>query len=344
MGLPVKAFFSGLLPDETVRERLAAYLGLSEENTFSLLEAVGGDCAGALALYPEGFKPAKEIMDFEILDESSLKEVLDLIKRRPMLVGDRDYRLSLAGAQSKLAVGFKEGKVLLIKGGAPTTHILKPLIERKKDSTYNELFCMRLAASMGLDAPKTSLHYAGDTSYYLVERYDRLSREDGSVERIHQEDFCQALSVSPEMKYEKEGGPGLVESQNLLRYYAAKPALEQKKFTNILIFNYLIANADAHAKNFSLLYTAKKPQLAPVYDLLSTMVYPDLSKKMAMKIAGRDKLDYISMRHFESIVPDTEAARFLIRKQIGIMTKDIVEKAEMLKGDLKKEGIESSYF
>ncbi|NQY80278.1 MAG: type II toxin-antitoxin system HipA family toxin [Candidatus Caenarcaniphilales bacterium] len=344
IGKAVKAFFSGLLPDETVRERLAAYLGLSEQNTFSLLEAVGGDCAGALALYPVGQKPEKQVYKAEVLDEENLKNVLDLIKRRPMLAGDDDYRLSLAGAQNKLAVGFKDGKVLLIKGGAPTTHILKPVIERVKDSTHNELFCMRLAALVGLDAPNTSLHYVGHTPYYLIERYDRIYLENGSVERVHQEDFCQALAIAPEMKYEKEGGPGLGECQELIKLYAAKPALEQIKFTNILIFNYLIGNADAHAKNFSLLYNAKKPRLAPVYDLLSTIIYPDLSKKMAMAIGGQNKLDYIGMRHFERIVPDTKVARSLIKKQVLNMAKDLVAKAEALRDSLKAEEIVSPVF
>ena len=222
-----KAFFSGLLPEESVRGRLAKYLGLSEKNPFALLEAVGGDCAGALALYPHGEQPPKASDAVEVLDDKRLREVLDLIKRRPMLAGDDGYRLSLAGAQDKLAVGFKDGHILLIKGGMPTTHILKPMTERVKDSAHNELFCMKLARMVGLDVPEASLHFAGDTPYYLVERHDREIGEGGVITRVHQEDFCQALAIAPEIKYEREGGPDIAACQDVIAKHSARPAADQ---------------------------------------------------------------------------------------------------------------------
>lgn len=343
-GAKVRAFFSGLLPEESVRTRLAGYLGVSEKNPFALLEAVGGDCAGALALYPEGEKPAQEIQMAETLDDAKLKEILDLIKRRPMLAGDDGYRLSLAGAQDKLAVGFKGGQVQLIKGGAPTTHILKPIVERVKDSAHNELFCMKLAKIMGIDVPEASLHYVGDAPYYLVARYDRQIDGDGVVTRIHQEDFCQALGIAPEMKYEREGGPDIAACQELMINYAARPAVDRIKFLNIIIFNYLIGNADAHAKNFSLLYKGEKPELAPAYDLLSTAVHPDLSEKMAMKIGGKYKPRDVYLRNFYKLVADTKAAHSAMNKQIQAMAGKIDGAAKQLKSDLEAEGAGSEIF
>lgn len=343
-GAAVKAFFSGLLPEESVRDRLAGHLGLSEKNAFALLEAVGGDCAGALALYPQGEKPPQATQEIEVLDSARLKEVLELIKRRPMLAGDDGYRLSLAGAQDKLAVGFEDGNVLLIKGGAPTTHILKPIIDRVKDSAHNELFCMTLAKRMGIDVPEASLHYVDDTPYYLVERYDRIVHEDGTVTRIHQEDFCQALGIAPEIKYEREGGPNIVQCQEIIAQHAARPAVDQIKLLNIVIFNYLIGNADAHGKNFSLLYRDTKPELAPAYDLLSTTVYPDLSEKMAMKIGGKYKPRDIYLRHFYKLVSDTKAAQSSMNKQINVMTDKLYDTAVQLKGDLEGQGLSSDIF
>ena len=344
-GNVVKAFFSGLLPEESVRDRLAGYLGLSKKNPFALLEVVGGDCAGALSLYPQGKEPdIPGTGSVEVLDDIKLQEILKLIKRRPMLAGDDGYRLSLAGAQDKLAVGFKEGHVILIGGVAPTTHILKPMIDHVKDSAHNELFCMRLAKKVGLNVPEASLHCVGDTLYYLVKRYDRIHHEDGTVERIHQEDFCQALGLAPEIKYEREGGLGIAKCQALIGNYVVHPAVDQIELLDRVIFNYLIGNGDAHGKNFSLLYREEKPELAPAYDLLSTSVYSDLSEKMAMKIGGKYKPEDVCLRHWYKLVPNTKVAQSALNKQLKSMTKKVLENATLLKEQLKREGITSPIF
>ena len=342
-GPMVKSFFSGLLPEEGVRERLAKHLGLSEKNAFSLLEAVGGDCAGALALHPHGGSSAETSNDIEVLDTQRLNEILNIIKHRPMLAGDDGYRLSLAGAQDKLAVGFRDGHVLLMKGG-PTTHILKPMIEHVTDSVYNELFCMKLAKMVGLDVPEVSLHFVGDIPYYLVERYDRQASKEGIVTRIHQEDFCQALGIAPEMKYEREGGPSITACQDVIATHVVRPAVDQVSFLNILLFNYLIGNADAHGKNFSLLYKSDKPELAPAYDLLSTAIYDDLSEKMAMKIGGKYKPRDVYLRHFHQLVPDTQAAQSVMNRQIKMMSEKMRDVAPALKESLQAEGLLSDVF
>ena len=343
-GNAVKAFFSGLLPEQSVRARLARCLGLSETNPFALLEAVGGDCAGAVAFYPHGTKPPAHSDDVEVLDDKALGEVLALIKRRPMLAGDDGYRFSLAGAQDKLAVGFREGRVALIKDGAPTTHILKPVIETFEDSAHNELFCMRLAKKMGLDAPKTSLGFAGDTPYYLVERYDRHTASDGTITRIHQEDFCQALGIAPEIKYEAEGGPNIAACQEVITNQTTHPAADQMQMLDRVLFNYLIGNADAHGKNFALLYKGDKPELAPVYDLLSTAVDPKLDEKMAMKIGGIYKPINVFPNHFHKLAPDTKAAQSDMKKRMEKMKEKMLKIAPKLKADLTAKGLESDVF
>lgn len=342
-GVKVKAFFSGLLPDEMIRRKLAGYLGLSEKNPFALLEAIGGECAGALSLYPEGqIPPDRTADDIEILDDAKLQDILALLKRRPLLVGEDNIRLSLAGAQNKLAIGFEDGKVTLIKGVTPTTHILKPLINHITDSVHNELFCMRLAKKIGIPVPETMIHFIGDTPCYIVERYDRAGVENGLLTRIHQEDFCQALGVLPEIKYEREGGPSLAECQKIISTHSAKPGADQLRLLKITIFNYLIGNADAHAKNFSFLYKETKPELAPAYDLLSTEVYPDLSEKMAMKIGGKYKPNSIFLRHWHRIVPDTKAAKANLEKQLRGLAERTLEHALLLKETFRQDGLNSS--
>ena len=336
----VKAFFSGLLPDEKIRQRLAAYLGLSEQNPFALLEAIGGECAGALSLYPEEQRPPSHTEDdIEVLDDAKLRDILELLKKHPLLAGEDKMRLSLAGAQEKMAVGFQNGKVALIKGVTPTTHILKTLIEHVTDSVYNELFCMRLAKKVGISTPTTTLHFVGDIPCYIVERYDRERAKDGSVTRIHQEDFCQSMGISPEIKYEREGGPSVESCQNILSVHSAKPAADQLRLLDMIIFNYLIGNADAHGKNFSLLYKGTKPELAPAYDLLSTAVYPNLSEKMAMKIGGKYRPEDVFMRHWHRIVPNTKAAKTNIEKQLHRLAKHTLEQALILKEEFHKDGL-----
>jgi len=270
---------------------------------------------------------------------------LGLLKRRPLLAGDDGLRLSLAGAQDKIAVGLHGDKITLIKGTSPTTHILKPVIGDIKDSVHNELFCMRLAKLVGINVPATEIRYVNDTPYFLVERYDRVQDSNGKIRRLHQEDFCQALGIMPEIKYEREGGPGFARCQEVLRTHSAKPAVDQIALLERLIFNYLIGNSDAHGKNFSLLYSGgNKPKLAPAYDLLSTAVYPDLSVKMAMKIGGKYKPDDVCLRHWHKLVPDTAAARKNLEKKLIDMLKICPEKAQVLKIDLEKQNIKSDIF
>lgn len=342
----VRAFFSGLLPDDIVRHRLARYLGVSEKNPFSLLEVIGGECAGALSLYPEGqTPPTPSEEDVEILDDKKLQEILDLLKRRPLLAGDDGLRLSLAGAQDKIAVGLRSNKIALIKGTSPTTHILKPVIGDIKDSVHNELFCMRLAKLVGMDVPTTDIRYVNGTPCFLVERYDRVQESNGQIKRLHQEDICQALGIMPDIKYEREGGPSFIQCQEVLRTYSSQPAVDQIALLERLIFNYLIGNADAHGKNFSLLYPGRNnPKLAPAYDLLSTRVYPEIAIKMAMKIGGKYKPDDVFLSHWHMLVPDTVVARKNLEKQLAGMIKVCRKNIQPLITDLEKQDIKSDIF
>ena len=197
---------------------------------------------------------------------------------------------------------------------------------------------------MGIDVPEATLHFVNDTPYYLVERCDRVIEKDGNVKRIHQEDFCQTMGVAPEIKYEREGGPSISACLDVIASHTARPAVDQIKLLNIVIFNYLIGNADAHGKNFSLLYKGDKPELAPAYDLLSTAVYPELSEKMAMKIGGKYDPKDVYLRHFYRMVADTKTAQSAMNKQIQAMSGKIVDAAITLKTKLQNEGLNSDIF
>lgn len=338
----VKSFFSSLLPDDLLREKLAKYLGVSNKNPFALLREVGGECAGALSLHAKEEKFPKEDEAEEPLSPTKLEEVIHLLRRRPLLAGEDGLRLSLAGAQDKLAVGFKEGIVSIIKGKSPTTHILKPSIDRIDDSVENEVFCIRLAQMVGIEAPNTVSVKAENSKSFVVERYDRIVNKDGSVERIHQEDFCQAMGIPPEMKYEKEGGPSIESCLHLIESKFSFPAQDKLKFIGRVIFNYLIGNSDAHGKNFSILYKDGRVLLAPAYDLLCTDIYPELSKNMAMKIGEKYSPEDVMLRHWLRLVPNQKASVNLMKKTLKKFSEDMKEKARILKRDLHNEGINSS--
>jgi serine/threonine-protein kinase HipA len=320
----VRPFFSGLLPDDIARHRLARYLGVSEKNPFALLEIIGGECAGALALYKKGQMPSlPSTDDIQLLDDQQLREMLDLLKRRPLIAGEGEMRLSLAGAQDKIAVRMVDGKIALVHGTTPTTHILKPAIEDIKDSVQNEVFCLRLARLLGITVPNVGIHWLNNTPYFLIERFDRIYETDKDVKRLHQEDFCQALSVPPELKYEREGGPSALQCLEILKAHSPQVVSDRLSFIKRLIFNYLIGNADAHGKNYSLLYQQgmSRPILAPAYDLLCTAVYP-VSQKMAMKIGSTYDPSRVYLRHWHGLVPDTGAAKKEWRKSCSQWQKN----------------------
>jgi serine/threonine-protein kinase HipA len=336
----VRPFFSGLLPDEGARQRLAGALGISAGNAFGLLEVIGGECAGALSLYPAGqIPPAPDDDGVEILSTERLEEIIGKLRDRPLLGGEEGVRLSLAGAQDKLAVCVEGEEIGLAKGGRPTTHILKPFMQALEGTVENELFCLRLAARLKLPVPAVQMRRAGNVSFLLVERYDRRRHEDGSITRLHQEDFCQALSVPPELKYEEEGGPGTLASLGLIDRATARPAADRLNFIRMMIFHYLVGNADAHAKNYALLYRGRVPDLAPLYDVVCTAAYPRLAKKLAMAIGDRAVPDTIDLKQWLTLVPETRGAQRLLVKHMGDIAGQIRAEADRLVVELKAEGI-----
>jgi serine/threonine-protein kinase HipA len=336
----VRPFFSGLLPDEGARQRLAGALGLSAGNVFGLLEVIGGECAGALSLYPSGQAPPSSDSDgVEILGPARLEEILGKLRERPLLGGEEGVRLSLAGAQDKLAVCIEGNNIGLAKGGRPTTHILKPFIQALDATVENELFCLRLAACLKLPVPAVDMRRSGAIPFLLVKRYDRAQHKDGTITRLHQEDFCQALSVPPELKYEEEGGPGIEKSLDLIDRATARPAADRLSFIRMLIFHYLVGNADAHGKNYALLYRGRTPDLAPLYDVLCTAVYPRLAKKLAMAIGGRAIADTIQLKHWLTLVPDTKGAQRLLVKNMTELAGRIRVEADKLLAEFEEAGI-----
>jgi serine/threonine-protein kinase HipA len=233
-----------------------------------------------------------------------------------MLAGRDGIRLSLAGAQDKLPVMFDGLRIGLPKGGQPSTHILKPSIAAVEGRVINEGFCLALAQAMGFPTAQAQIHRVSDRSMLLVTRYDRRVGDEGQAVRIHQEDFCQALGVVPEMKYQSEGGPDLKACFDLLRKATRPSAPQVLRLLDAVAFNALIGNQDAHAKNFSLPYAGSLPAMAPLYDLLSTAVYESLTPKMAMKLGSKCKFAEVQARHWEQFAEEAGLSKAQTKKRI----------------------------
>ncbi len=276
------------------------------------------------------------------------------------MVGKK-VRLSLAGMQEKTAIfiknNFNEDSKILINNlefikpnnTLISNYIIKPPVEDYKNSIYNELFCMLLAKKIILTTPAVYLYRDNDLECLFINRYDRIQSNDNPniLKRLHQEDFCQILSIFPEKKYEIDGGPSIKSVYNILNQYCS---IDDSKirFLKYIVFNFIIGNNDAHGKNFSVLYKKQNdlliPILAPIYDVLSTQVYNDLSDEMAMKIGGEYSSKKIVRQHFIRMAEELGIKTKLIELIIDEISKNMYKEVNNLKIHLKQEGIVSDVF
>jgi len=314
--LATRAFFENLLPEGGVRDRVARSLGLSRGNVFGLLEAIGGDCAGGISVVPPG-KSLRPQSSYRPVSPDQLAAELASLPAHPLLAGEENVRLSLAGAQNKLPVYFDGTDFFIPQGNAPSSHILKTAIPHLENTVVNEAFCMNLAARVGLRIPVARVVRIGDEQVYLVERYDREKTAAGGIVRLHQEDFCQALGVPPDLKYEKEGGP--------------EPLADVASLLHWSLFNFLIGNADAHGKNISFLYTAGVVRLAPFYDLISTAVYErQVDNKFAMKMGGQKDPRYLAAQNLEKFAGEIGIGSRAVRAGLSELVERVEAEAALL--------------
>ena len=331
-----RGYFAGILPEQNKREIIARNLGISARNDYAMLEQIGGECAGAVTFIPPGQPLPERNYSYRTLSPQELAAILKELPSRPLLAGDKGIRLSLAGAQDKVAVRMEGREISLPLGGAPSTHILKPAVERFAGVVFNEALCMQLAATAGLPTAKAESRTVNGIDYLMVQRYDRTHRQvAGSapvLERLHQEDFCQAQGIVPEMKYQKEGGPSLKQCFGLLREVSGAPVIDLAHvLLDAVIYNYLIGNNDAHGKNFSLLCN-EQIRLAPLYDLVSTIHYPELSLDMAMKIGREYSSEKVTPQDFERLAEEAGLAKPLVRRRVPDLADTVI--ASFAKTDL----------
>jgi len=326
-----RAVFGGLLLEGEARTALARNLGISAGNDYALLKEVGGDCAGAVVLL-EAEAEFPTTPQLRSLDEGELDALLRELPQRP-LAADRHegIRLSLAGAQPKLPVVVGHGKVALpLNTAAATTHIIKPEPSRFPGLVDNEAFCLELAHAVELPAAVASSHFTtSGLPYLLVERYDR-NVASGLIRRLHQEDVCQALGYPSDRKYQADRGPGIADTVALLRSCSAVPAQDLPTFWRAVVFNWLIGNCDAHAKNFSLLYDGGAPTLAPLYDLVSTTAYPELTGRLAMTIDGARMIEEVRAETWTTLATEVGYSRRFVRSATDTLIERVLDESRRL--------------
>lgn len=310
----VRPFLDGLLPEGEPRKSIARDVGVRPNDTYGLIRALGRDCAGALVIQPAGDPPPPRPTTgtAEALGPEEIDALVRDLRSAPLGAGGR-VRISLAGVQEKLVLTrMRDGSWGRPVDGTPSTHILKPEIAAYPHTVENEAFCMRVAKWLGLDVASVETTEIAGRKLIVVERYDRIVSADGSVERIHQEDFCQAAGVSPEAKYEEDGGPSLQQIAGILQTVAAPDSLE--RLLQAVTLNVLLGNGDAHGKNLSLLHQASGAlTLAPLYDLVCTLHYGD--DRLAMYVDDVQRISRVTVQRIAN-----EAVRWGLSRERAVAT------------------------
>ncbi|MDR1039264.1 MAG: HipA domain-containing protein [Deltaproteobacteria bacterium] len=315
-------FFGNYIPEGYAYVALTLLRHIPHGDTFRFLSRYGRECAGALSVLPYGDPVMESPADYRDVTDELTRQLSLPPERRANLTAVTGAKISLAGAQNKLAAVL-EGERILVPADASfasTTHIIKSPAGGFADLQYNEAFCMELARAVDLPVAKSDIVNIGGSDVLVVERYDRTVL-GSTVYRLHQEDFCQATGISSVNKYEEFGGPGFSACAGLIEGCIGKNR-SADDFAKLAVFNFIIGNCDAHAKNFSLLYE-RVPELdlqgtgmrlAPFYDLLSTLAYTDLGidTSMAMRYGDIHTHEAIGSSSFAALASDLgmEISRF----------------------------------
>lgn len=316
-GEVVSRYFDNLLPDnQEIKANVATKFGAESTRPFDMLEVIGRDCVGALSFLPEGLNPVDvyKINAIPVTEREIAQSLRGLSSSTPLGMDERDFRISIAGAQEKTAFLKKDGDWLRPIGLTPTTHIFKTSIGAMgvdlnfNDSIDNEWFSLFILKKMGLPTCETEIVCFEDQRVLVVTRFDRRFKKVGNKEillRIPQEDICQALNISPYQKYQNEGGPGIEQISKLLM--SSKDSQDRVNFFKAIVVFDLLYATDGHGKNFSIFLTPDGFKLTPFYDVMSAYFMHAREKvslnklKLAMKVgdSGHYAFKRITRKHYE---------------------------------------------
>lgn len=305
-----RAYFGGLLPENpNMRDLLAKKYKIGINNDFKLLEAIGRDCAGAISFRHKNEPELEENfikIKGRVLSNTELKKLIEELPYKPYM----GNRISLAGAQEKTAVCIIDGEIAIPDTDIPTTHIIKTALPKYAQSIQNEYICMKTAQKIGIDVPDVEIKNIDGLEFLLVERFDR-EFQNGKLKRILQEDFAQSLGVQSRDKYDVAFKDCL-----WVLNQTTTPARVKLEFVKRVVFNYLIGNADAHAKNFSISVSAPNDiDLTPAYDLLCSSVY-DCDQRIAMKIGKAKFYKDVTDKDWELFAQDIDISPKIVKSEL----------------------------
>lgn len=328
-GVRPGVFFSNLLPEGPSREVITRRLRIAYEDDFALLEAIGGECAGALTLLPPGTTPAETEARAEELPLSELERIATNGSYADARGPSPGARLSLAGAQGKLPVVVDDARFYLPLGNTPSTHLLKFENPGFRYLPENEVLTSALLRELGLPCVTMALHHFGGGkrkhSACCVTRYDRVRGGAGTT-RLHQEDLCQALGLSSHDKYEADRGPSFARLYACVRRSSAEPFVDGRALIDWWMLCWLCGNSDAHAKNLALVYREEPRKrtlrLAPFYDLVCTRAYPKLDRRLATSIGGEFDPGQVGEAQLSAAASDLGVrAAFLVERACDLAGK-----------------------
>jgi len=325
-------FFANLLPEGGVRDRIVRDLKIPNTD-FDLLRAIGGECAGALSILPVERYPSEDRSYRPLPD----KELARLIAQRGQIYAtlpkDKRPRLSLAGAQDKCPVLIRDDHYFLPECEAPSSHILKFEIVDYRHLPAYETFTSHLARQIDLPVVNIELHSIRERFYAQIERYDRVRDERGELQRLHQEDFCQALGYGHEKKYQDSGGPTFADCYQMLRDTSTEPAFDTQNLLRWQIFNVLAGNSDGHAKNLSLLYLQNDEiRLSPFYDLVCTRAIERIDLHLAFDVGGQRDPMQISTKHWDTLAEECDVGSRFLRRLLQETADSLLQQVGKTKG------------
>jgi len=315
------AFFVNLLPEGWNREYVERLYGVPKDNNFLLIKAIGGDCAGALSI--SEYEPHID-SDYQAIPESELKSLTSHTEYQKYLMDKKiKQRWSLAGAQNKVNVLFDQGHFYLPLGTSPSTHILKFESIRENHATQFETLTTWIAQTVGLKVANIEFQPILASSVTLSERYDRYQR-NGVIKRLHQEDFCQALGYPNNKKYQTEGGPDFEKCVSLIRDKSTAAINDINQIIKWQLFNFIVGNSDAHAKNVSFLYDQEnRIMLSPFYDFICTQAYPHINSDLAIHIAGSASRSHVGKHRWEQFANNAGVKNTFIIKTLNELSDSI---------------------